>query len=274
MSPTPQFLFASFRLDPANARLWCGTQALALTPKAFAVLQHLVEHAGQLVTKEALLDAVWPDTMVSEAVLKVCIGEIRKALGDAPKTPQFIATVYRRGYRFIAAVTPTDRALEQSDTAPLSPQPAIPAAELSSPTRHAMPLVGRQTELAHLHRWLDQARRGTRQVVFVTGEAGIGKTAVIEMFLTQVAADARLLIMRGQCVEHYGPGEAYLPMLEALGRLCRAPGANTCGCFFASTRPSGWRRCPGSSVPMSGRCCSVSSSAPHNRACCVRWPKQ
>ena len=237
MSPMPQFLFASFRLDPANARLWHRTQALALTPKAFAVLQHLVERAGQLVTKEALLDAVWPDTMVGEAVLKVCIGEIRKALGDTPKTPQFIATVYRRGYRFIAAVTPTDRAREQSDTALLSPQPAIPAAELASPIRQAMPLVGRQTELALLHRWLERACRGTRQVVFVTGEAGIGKTAVVEAFLTQVTTDARLLIMRGQCVEHYGPGEPYLPMLEALGRLCRAPGSEYLRLFFRQHAP-------------------------------------
>ena len=226
MSPTPQFLFAPFRLDPTNARLWCRAQALSLTPKAFAVLHHLVEHAGELVTKEVLLDAIWPDTVVSEAVLKVSIGEIRKALGDAAKTPQFIATVYRRGYRFIAPVTvvdPSDVGPSEAHLNPLGPVTSSPE-PLSAPS-HTVPLVGRQTELARLHRWLEQARRGKRQVVFVTGEAGIGKTAVVEAFLAQVATDTRLLIARGQCVEHYGLGEAYLPMLEALGRLCRAPGS-------------------------------------------------
>jgi DNA-binding winged helix-turn-helix (wHTH) protein len=239
MSPTPQFLFAPFRLDPTNACLWCRAQALTLTPKAFAVLHHLVEHAGQLVTKAALLDAVWPNTAVSEAVLKVCIGEIRKALGDMARAPQFIATVYRRGYRFIAPVTVADHA----EVEPLagSPSPAGPA--ISAPTslltpRHAVPLVGRQTELARLHHWLEEARHGKRQVVFVTGEAGIGKTAVVETFLAQVVTDTRLFIARGQCVEHYGPGEAYLPMLEALGRLCRTPGGEHLVLFLRQHAPT------------------------------------
>ena len=226
MSPTPLFLFAPFRLDPANARLWCGAQALTLTPKAFAVLHHLVEHADQLVTKEALLDAVWPDNMVSEAVLKVCIGEIRKVLGDVAKAPQFIATVYRRGYRFIAPVTVTAPSEgNHREDSPLPSEPITSFPEPLSAPGYSAPLVGRQTELAQLHRWLEQAWRGKRQVGFITGEAGIGKTAVTEAFLAQVATDARLCIARGQCVEHYGPGEAYLPMLEALGRLCRTPGS-------------------------------------------------
>jgi predicted ATPase len=81
--------------------------------------------------------------------------------------------------------------------------------------------VGRDGELAQLHAWLDKALRGERQVVFVSGEPGIGKTTVVETFLGQVSSDERLRIGRGQCVEHYGAGEAYLPILEALGRLCR-----------------------------------------------------
>lgn len=102
---TPQFLFGPFQLDPANARVWRRSEAIVLMPKAFAVLQYLVQHAGRLVTKEALLEAVWPETAVGEAVLKVCIAEIRKALGDPARAPRFIATVHRRGYHFIAPVT-------------------------------------------------------------------------------------------------------------------------------------------------------------------------
>src|SRR5437867_1029132 len=104
MQPEQPLRFASFRLDPVNACLWRMKQAISLTPKAFAVLCHLVEHAGQLVTKDALLTAVWPETYVSEGVLTVCVNEIRKALRDDPQAPRYVETVHRRGYRWIAAV--------------------------------------------------------------------------------------------------------------------------------------------------------------------------
>src|SRR5262249_30575746 len=100
-------LIPPFRLDTVNECLWRGTQAIALTPKAFAVLCCLVEHPGRLVTKGELLNAVWPEIYVSDAVLKVCVCEIRKALGDQHKTPRFIETLHRRGYRFIAPLTTT-----------------------------------------------------------------------------------------------------------------------------------------------------------------------
>jgi DNA-binding winged helix-turn-helix (wHTH) protein len=82
MRPDPQWMFGPFRLDPDNACLWHGAQAVTLKPKSFAVLRYLVAHAGQLVTKEALFKTIWSDVAVGDAVLKVCIGEIRKALGD------------------------------------------------------------------------------------------------------------------------------------------------------------------------------------------------
>jgi DNA-binding winged helix-turn-helix (wHTH) protein len=93
----PYWVFGPFRFDPDNARVWPGAQAITLTPKAFAVLQYLLEDPDRLISKEVLLEAVWPDTAVSDAVLKVRMGEIRKALGDSAKAPRFIATVHRRG---------------------------------------------------------------------------------------------------------------------------------------------------------------------------------
>jgi DNA-binding winged helix-turn-helix (wHTH) protein len=75
-------MFEPFRVDLADERLWRGEDAIHLTNKAFAVLRHLVEHRAQLVTKDALLDAVWADTVVSEAALSVCIRELRQALRD------------------------------------------------------------------------------------------------------------------------------------------------------------------------------------------------
>jgi len=71
---------------------------------------------------------------------------------------------------------------------------------------------------------LERACRGERQVFFVTGGSGVGKTALVETFVAQAGVFSGLWVARGQCFEQYGPGEAYLPVLEAVGRLCRAPG--------------------------------------------------
>jgi DNA-binding winged helix-turn-helix (wHTH) protein len=103
--PPPQCLvFGPFRLDLRDERLWRGPEAIPLPPKTFAVLRCLVTQAGQLVTKDALLEAVWPATMVSESILTVAMRTLRRVLGDEARTPRFIETVHGRGYRFIAPV--------------------------------------------------------------------------------------------------------------------------------------------------------------------------
>src|SRR2546425_6299100 len=96
---------APLRLDSANEWVWHGEQRLPLTPKAFAVLRYLVDHPGRVVTKEEVLRAVWPDTVVSEWALTTCIRKIRKALGEEAGAPQYIATVHRRGHPVIAPPT-------------------------------------------------------------------------------------------------------------------------------------------------------------------------
>src|SRR5262245_34552388 len=102
--------FEGFALDVVNEQLLRVAEIVALTPKAFAALRCLVEHGGQLVKKEALLRAGWADTHVTDAVLKVSILEIRRALGDDAAAPRFIETVPRRGYRFIASRAPAREA--------------------------------------------------------------------------------------------------------------------------------------------------------------------
>lgn len=224
MAAAPHWSFAPFRLDPDNACMWCGAAPIALRPKAFALLHHLVTHAGQLVTKEALLEAVWPETAVSDTVLKDCIHELRQTLGDTARTPRFIATVPRRGYRFVAPVTVVGPAeIMPAEAHPLPLVSCQPSQRMQS-TRAMPALVEREAVCRQLQAWLEQAQQGKRQVVFVTGETGIGKTAVVEAFVAQAATARRLHVAWGQCVEQYGPGEAYLPVLEALGQLCRAPG--------------------------------------------------
>src|SRR4030095_3751460 len=157
--------FHSFRLDPLNQCLWRGEQRVAITPKAFDVLRYLVEHPGRLVTQEEILEALWPETYVNQEVVKKYILGIRHVLGDRHDQPIFIETFPRRGYQFVAQV------LEEGSEAP-------PAVSLDERNK----VVGREAALAGLDRALDRARRGQRQVVFVTGEAGIGKTTLVDVF--------------------------------------------------------------------------------------------
>src|SRR3954471_2482537 len=100
-SAEARIVFGKFTLDRANARLSCDGESVGITPKALDVLHYLASRPDRLVTKQELLSAVWPDVVVGDASIKVCVREIRKALDDGPKTPRYIETVHRRGYRFI-----------------------------------------------------------------------------------------------------------------------------------------------------------------------------
>jgi DNA-binding winged helix-turn-helix (wHTH) protein len=104
MQEEKQYFFGPFRLDLTNECLWRGGEEIRLHPKAFGLLQCLLNHPGQMVTKESLLETLWPGVHVTEAILSVYVAEIRKALGEDPKKPVFIETLHRRGYRFIAPV--------------------------------------------------------------------------------------------------------------------------------------------------------------------------
>ncbi|HEU4779294.1 MAG TPA: AAA family ATPase [Steroidobacteraceae bacterium] len=200
MASTRYLQFGAYRLDLAEGRLWRNASAIPLSRKAFGLLSFLAEHAGQLVTKEALLAAVWPRSVVVEAVLTTAVREVRRALEDRARQPAYVQTVHGRGYRFVAPVQAHDDFL-------------------NSPNCTAQPLVGRDPEWAELRARFAAAFAGQRQIVFVAGESGIGKTALVDAFVTQLAAESSFMLLRGQCIEHYGTGEAYLPILEALGRL-------------------------------------------------------
>src|SRR5262245_30299211 len=233
--------FGPFVFEPHQARLRRGRRVLPLTRKACEVLQYLATHPGQMVTKEALFQAVWPDTAVSDAVLTNRIAELREALGDDAKRPRFIATVHRRGYRFVAA-------LRTPAPAPsLATAPDDRARTIGMPTSQpALPvLVGRDAALARLHDLYTAARNGQRRVAFVTGEAGIGKTALVETFEASVWPESRLWLGHGQCIEQYGAGEAYLPLLEALDRLCRGPEGERLVALLTQYAPSWIVQFPG-----------------------------
>src|SRR5262245_5379761 len=193
--------FHAFRLDPVSHRLWRGEELVTLAPKAFDVLRYLVQHADRLVTQQEILEAVWPDTHVNPEVVKKYVLEIRKALGDRSDRPIFIETFPRRGYQFVAPVR--EASSETSSSQPV----------------RAVTMVGRDAPRAQLESRLDRALHGHRQVIFVTGEPGVGKTTLVDAFLRRAAVQARLRIARGQCVEGFGGKESYYPILEALGQL-------------------------------------------------------
>ncbi|HEU5161785.1 MAG TPA: transcriptional regulator, partial [Thermoanaerobaculia bacterium] len=111
--------FGPFRLDARGHRLLRDTGTLPLKPKAFDMLLLFVENPGRVVTKEEILGALWPDTIVEEASLSQNVYEIRKALGDSERPHRYLENVPKRGYRFIAAVAPA------GDAASMKPSIAV-----------------------------------------------------------------------------------------------------------------------------------------------------
>src|SRR5262249_787849 len=198
---------------------------------------------------------VWPGTRVSEGILKGYIRDLRDILGDDAQQPRFIETVPRRGHRFIGQVVSHQHSgvSRESASGVRSPAFQFRSSQALTPNPQDLTpvLVGREAELEKLHSLFERALAGERQMVFVAGEPGIGKTTLVETFLRRLASsvprlasedqtsrphtvqtldprrqtlDGSLWVGRGQCVEQHGAGEAYLPVLEALGRVGRAPG--------------------------------------------------
>jgi DNA-binding winged helix-turn-helix (wHTH) protein len=95
--------FGPYRLDGPGERLWRGQEVVKLTPKSFSLLWYLAERSARLVTKEELFKALWPNTAVSDAALTRCIREIREALTDDSRSPMYIETAHRRGFRFVGS---------------------------------------------------------------------------------------------------------------------------------------------------------------------------
>jgi DNA-binding winged helix-turn-helix (wHTH) protein len=202
--------FGCFQLDTRNECLWQNGVQIGLTPKPFAVLRYLVENPQRLVTHDELLDKLWPETYVQPQVLRTYVLELRKLLGDSVETPRFIRTVPGRGYWFLAQVEEaTGHAVDTR-----GPQSGR--------------IVGRQHELERLSALLQLAAQGDRQVAFITGETGMGKTALIDLFCRQLCSDGQVHVARGQCVEGFAGKEAYYPVIEALGQLCSNDARSMC----------------------------------------------
>ena len=133
-------------------------------PQVLEVLAYLIRHRDRLVTKQELMDQVWHDRFISDSAITSRIKSARRATGDDGERQNVIRTVHGRGYRFVA------------DVAQPFPRPESP--ETSTPG-----FVGRDAELATLWATLAAAESGSRQLMLISGEPGIGKTAIVEAFL-------------------------------------------------------------------------------------------
>ena len=205
MQSNQRWRFGPFEADAAEHRLSRDGVVVPLTRKSFALLATLLGRPGRLFTKAELFATVWAGTVVTDAAMSRVIREIRVALGDDAAAPRYIATAHGLGFRFVALVS-------------LDERPGAPAGEATNR------LVGREPELARLDRALADARAGRRHVAFVTGEAGIGKTALVDAFVERHIGAGDVWCARGRCVDQYGSGEPYLPILEALESLAQQVG--------------------------------------------------
>lgn len=204
-------------IDVPRGLLLRDGRPVPLRPKTWSVLLYLAERPGLLVSRDQLLEALWPGVAVTPETVNKSISELRVALGDDDKPARYIETANRRGYRFLVDLL-SDR------PHPAMAAPAAPLEPVIDRARPLHPLVGRDRELAELASALELAHAGQPQVRMVSGPAGIGKTALVTGFLESAAVRGSvgpLLVLRATCFEQHGPAEPLLPVLQALESLAR-----------------------------------------------------
>jgi predicted ATPase len=194
--------FGPFRLEINERRLLREGRTVPLRAKVLDTLRVLVSRPGSLIEKDELIAAVWPDTVVEENNLAHNINALRKALGDA----RLIETVPGKGYRFLGTAT-LSSGVSGRPSSPVPPESPV--------------LFERDRQMKSLEEAFAAALAGNRQFVCIPGEAGVGKTTLVNAFVHRVGLTSATRIARGQCIENRGEVEPYIAVLEALGRLCR-----------------------------------------------------
>ena len=184
------FVFDRFRLDVQERRLLRGSQAVPLPPKLFDLLAVLVQNAGSLIQKQDLLDKVWPDVAVEEGSLTRGISSLRQVLGSTSDRRDYIQTVSKRGYRFIADVREAiDDDLGGTRVAEGFP---LPPSLLATA---AIDFVGRETEHVQMEHIWQRAKSGQHQLVLIAGEPGIGKTRLSLEFARSRGAEGSTVLV-------------------------------------------------------------------------------
>lgn len=241
MSPRSQFaqsafLFPPFHIPAKVDLLYREEKIVALERRAVQVLRYLVEHHDRVVSKDELLEAVWPETFISDGVLKRAISQARRALGDVAEESKFIETYHGRGYRFVAEVVSQEEPkVEVTDAKP------APVPELQEPARavqvagiaatklvSALPvsdapnynqLVGRETEMAQLQGDYRRALQGVGRPVLMIGEPGVGKTQLSREFAGWARAEGAVCLYAqffDYRASRLAPYEVFLDLLRSI----------------------------------------------------------
>ncbi|MDB4987764.1 MAG: transcriptional regulator [Myxococcaceae bacterium] len=213
------FIFGAFTLDLQLYQLRHGEQVIPLEPKVFDVLRYLVEHNDRVATKRELLEALWPNEVVTEAVLPTNINALRRALGQQRGEKSPIETVHGRGYRFSMPVRRSNSA------APISMFPASASLRVAERREVIEPLVGQGPLLDKLGRALAQSLMEQGQVCVLTGEAGIGKTRVAR-YLAELARTQGADVWVGTC-EEGRDAPALWPFQQVLRSAMQSEGPET-----------------------------------------------
>jgi DNA-binding winged helix-turn-helix (wHTH) protein len=215
MAQNTTYAFGQFRLDTCTQLLCKEESCVNLSPKVYRLLLYFLLHSGRLISHEELFDSVWDGRIVDDSALRLAVNSLRNVLQDESKSPRYIATVSKRGYRFMADVSVKERhqIVELGGANLLSYRPQ----SVASPTWFEC-----SQELAELQEAFQYASDGKRRLIFLYGEQGIGKTTLLDVFLAKVQ-HPKLAVLRARCVQMKGVTEPFLPLLEALERHCCEP---------------------------------------------------
>jgi DNA-binding winged helix-turn-helix (wHTH) protein len=207
------YTFGLYRLDMATELLWKGGACITIAPKIYRLLLYFLLNPGRLISHEELFNSVWDGRFVDDSAIRLAINSLRKALQDNSKSPEYISTVCKKGYRFIAKVIIKEQFnIAKADQAnPLHYHPQ----KVEFPVWH-----GHSHQFTELVVALQESSNGKRRLVFLQGEQSVGKTALLDTFLATIH-HPEILVLRARCVQMEGVAEPFMPLLEALERHCR-----------------------------------------------------
>ncbi|MGQ7289455.1 AAA family ATPase [Vreelandella venusta] len=215
------------KVNLSEGILLCGEVQMRLRPKTLSVLVALVEQQGEVVSTADLRRMIWGNSHGNEAGPKQCIRELRRMLDDSAQDAGLIETVGRRGYRL---------------TRPIA---LIGAASEGLITASTVLCLGRDKELEVLSERADAAKRGRRALAFISGEAGAGKTRLLEAFEAGLPQRTPLWVAWGQAIAHPGAREPYGLLMDVLTQLMAGPEGGTLARLLPLVAPSWVKQQPG-----------------------------
>jgi DNA-binding winged helix-turn-helix (wHTH) protein len=220
MEQNVSYGFGAFLLETNTQLLRYENGHIRLQPKTYRLLLYFLQHPGRLISRDELFDNVWHGRFVEDTALRLAVNALRKVLHDESRTPRYILTICRRGYRFLPEVT-----IKQILQEAVQPDP-----QDSSPYQSKLQLPDAEWHfdfaLEQLLGAFAQAADGNRYLVFLSGARGAGKTALLERFLGEVR-HSNPTTLRSRCVQLAGSTEPFLPLLEALERRYLQPGGQS-----------------------------------------------